>query len=167
MNKKYVLGTTGTSVKSLQAELQKRGYFPKDQVLTNYFGPITSKAYNKYLTDEFVGKFNNRGISSNPNNSVSTTTNNFISTTTVVIDNAKFTKNLFFGDTDPEVKMLQQFLNAKGYTVVTTGPGSLGKETDYFGNATKSALIKFQINNNINPTGNFGPITRELVNSIK
>jgi hypothetical protein len=159
LSKKYILGTSGPFVKSLQEELQKRGYFPKEQTLTNYFGPITSKAYSKYIVDELAGKFNNRGISSNPNN--------VVSPTAAVINNKKLTKNLFLGNTDPEVKMLQQFLNIRGYTVTVSGPGSPGKETDYFGNATKSALIKFQINNNINPTGNFGPITRELVNSIK
>ena len=42
------------------------------------------------------------------------------------------------------MKALQQFLNAQGFTIAKTGPGSLGQETSLFGPATKAALIKFQ-----------------------
>lgn len=54
------------------------------------------------------------------------------------------TKNLRTGDTDPEVKILQKFLNENGFIVSASGPGSLGRETELFGRNTKDALIRFQ-----------------------
>ncbi|MBP9759947.1 MAG: peptidoglycan-binding protein [Candidatus Pacebacteria bacterium] len=56
----------------------------------------------------------------------------------------RFTRYLKEGDTHPEVKQLQQFLNTHGFTVSPTGPGSAGNETDYFGPATRNALSRFQ-----------------------
>jgi hypothetical protein len=76
-----------------------------------------------------------------------------------------FTRNLSVGMTHPDVKELQKFLNANGSVVATTGSGSLGKETSYFGPATKAALIKFQKAKKIDPaSGFFGPISRSVVN---
>jgi hypothetical protein len=76
-----------------------------------------------------------------------------------------FKKDLKVGMTDSDVKQLQKFLNTHGYKVAKTGPGSPGKETDYFGSATKAALIKFQKANKIYPaSGRFGPLTRAAVN---
>jgi hypothetical protein len=73
-----------------------------------------------------------------------------------------FTTNLSYGKKHNDVKQLQSFLNSKGYTVVPTG-----KETTYFGNVTKQALIKFQQDNNITPAiGNFGIKTRTLINEL-
>jgi hypothetical protein len=74
------------------------------------------------------------------------------------------THNLETGNTGPEVKFLQQYLNANGYTIAQTGPGSPGKETETFGGLTRQALIKFQKANGIKPAiGYFGPITRKFV----
>jgi peptidoglycan hydrolase-like protein with peptidoglycan-binding domain len=78
-----------------------------------------------------------------------------------------FTKDLFFSMNDPEVKLLQEFLNNNGYEVSPSGYGSFGNETTFFGNATRAALIRFQQLNNIMPAlGYFGPITRGVVNSL-
>lgn len=55
-----------------------------------------------------------------------------------------FTKYLKLGTVDPEVKQLQQYLNARGFTVAKSGPGSPGNETTMFGSLTKQAVIKFQ-----------------------
>lgn len=75
-----------------------------------------------------------------------------------------FTKTLQSGMTNPEVKTLQQYLNTKGFTVAKTGAGSVGKETNFFGAATKAALIKFQKANKISPAvGFFGPVTRVFI----
>ena len=54
-----------------------------------------------------------------------------------------FTKNLTVGSTGSDVKALQQFLNGKGYTVASSGPGSAGNESMYFGPATRAALAKY------------------------
>ncbi len=43
-----------------------------------------------------------------------------------------------------DVRALQVWLNTHSFTVATTGKGSLGNETDYFGSNTQKALIKMQ-----------------------
>ena len=78
-----------------------------------------------------------------------------------------FKVDLKLGMTHVDVKRLQQFLNSKGFTVAMFGDGSKGKETEYFGSKTKSALIKFQKKHNIPATGFFGTITRGIVNSLQ
>jgi len=79
---------------------------------------------------------------------------------------ASFTRNLALGSTGADAKSLQVWLNAHGYPIVASGPGSLGNETDYFGPATRSALAAFQAKNGISPaSGYFGPITRNFISS--
>lgn len=76
-----------------------------------------------------------------------------------------FTKTLSLGSTGEDVRQLQIFLNSKGYTIASTGPGSKGNESSYFGNATKKALAKYQADNKIYPSaGLFGPLTKSFVN---
>jgi hypothetical protein len=88
----------------------------------------------------------------------------------------EFTKNLWVGIRDIEVRLLQKFLNLKGFSVATEGPGSPGQETDFFGNRTRDALIKFQETYKFNiltplglnfGTGYFGPSTRNYINSLE
>jgi len=56
-----------------------------------------------------------------------------------------FAKDLELGDTDPDVRELQKVLNSDVDTLVaSTGIGSQGQESTYFGNLTKLAVIKFQ-----------------------
>ena len=71
------------------------------------------------------------------------------------------TRNLLSGSVGEDVKNLQKILNAQGFTVAASGPGSTGNETARFGALTRAAVIRFQKANNITPTaGYFGPITR-------
>lgn len=79
-----------------------------------------------------------------------------------------FSKDLSLGMTDPDVLRLQKVLNSTSYAkIASTGPGSPGQETTYFGALTKAALVKFQAHNNISPTsGYFGPLTRAVVNPL-
>lgn len=78
-----------------------------------------------------------------------------------------FTKNLEKGNLNNDVKELQKYLNTNGFTVAKTGPGSIGQETNYFGQATKKALIKFQQAKKIKPAaGYFGPVTRKVIDKI-
>lgn len=52
---------------------------------------------------------------------------------------------LALGSSGPQVATLQQVLNRDSDTqIASTGPGSLGNETDYFGQLTRSAVIRFQ-----------------------
>lgn len=95
--------------------------------------------------------------------------------TTTEIKNSKFLVNLWYGLKHPEVRMLQVFLNKSGFVVSEEGAGSEGEETDFFGNKTRSALIKFQeqykdtillpLGLNFG-TGFFGPQTRNFINSL-
>lgn len=78
-----------------------------------------------------------------------------------------FDRILKFGMTGDDVYALQKFLNTHGFTVSTTGPGSKGFESTYFGAKTRAALAKFQASKNITPAvGFFGPITRGVVNGM-
>src|ERR1044072_4101259 len=75
-----------------------------------------------------------------------------------------FSRNLTVGISGADVKCLQQFLNVKGYVVASSGAGSPGNESMYFGALTKAALAKFQAANGISPAaGYFGPITRAAI----
>jgi hypothetical protein len=75
-----------------------------------------------------------------------------------------YNRDLTVGSTGADVQQLQRFLNNKGYAVATTGAGSPGNESTYFGPATRSALIRFQQANNITPaSGYFGPVSRGFV----
>jgi hypothetical protein len=86
-----------------------------------------------------------------------------------------FTKNLVLGMTDPDVFLLQKFLNSRGFIVSSSGVGSTGLETNYFGEKTKKALIKFQETYKdsiltpvglLHGTGNFADRTRAFVNAL-
>jgi hypothetical protein len=85
-----------------------------------------------------------------------------------------FTKNLKPGQKNTDIKELQKYLNAHGFAVALTGPGSLGNETEFFGPATRKALIKFQekyAKEILVPiglskgTGSFATMTRVFVNA--
>lgn len=77
-----------------------------------------------------------------------------------------FSRTLTVGQTGLDVKVLQQYLNSKGFTVALTGPGSKGNETLMFGALTRAALARFQKANNIYPpVGFFGPITKAFINA--
>lgn len=87
-----------------------------------------------------------------------------------------FTKNLSYGQIDPEVKLLQKYLNASGFMVSAEGYGSPGMETEEFGYATQSALIKFQEAHGTEilvpigasrGTGIFGNLTRGFIMGIR
>lgn len=56
-----------------------------------------------------------------------------------------FKIDLRLGDTDPSVKELQKLLNTDPDTrIISEEAGSVGKETTYFGQLTKDAVIRFQ-----------------------
>lgn len=58
---------------------------------------------------------------------------------------ALLTRNLRVGDKGEDVRVLQRVLNANIATkIVSSGIGSPGNESTYFGKATKAAVIRFQ-----------------------
>ena len=78
-----------------------------------------------------------------------------------------FTRNLEVGGTGDEVLALQKFLNANGFAIAESGPGSPGNETSTFGGLTRAALAKFQAANGITPAvGYFGPKTRVFIQGM-
>jgi len=78
-----------------------------------------------------------------------------------------FTRNLTIGSRGEDVKALQEYLNAQGFTVAASGAGSPGNETEYFGSLTQAALADFQAANSVSPAvGYFGPITRAKIDSL-
>jgi len=82
-------------------------------------------------------------------------------TTSAVPASLLSSSDLTVGSKGATVKALQMFLNANGYVVSASGAGSVGNETEYFGNATKAALAKLQAAQGITPAaGYFGAKTR-------
>ena len=73
---------------------------------------------------------------------------------------AAITKTLKYGMKDAQVKELQQNLNAAGFTVSTSGAGSVGYETTSFGTKTKLAVQAYQASKGLTADGIFGPASR-------
>ena len=77
---------------------------------------------------------------------------------------SSFKRDVQVGSKGDDVKSLQMYLNARGFSVAAKGVGSPGKETTTFGSATRAALLKFQKAVGITPaTGYFGPKTRAYI----
>jgi hypothetical protein len=71
--------------------------------------------------------------------------------------NPNFTRDLEINMEGNDVMQLQQYLISAGYSI-PAGPST------FFGPQTQSALIQFQLDNNISPAvGYFGPITRGFI----
>jgi hypothetical protein len=92
---------------------------------------------------------------------IDTTTTTTVTTTVAAPSIIVPTHNLQTGSISADVKLLQKYLNAKGYKIATTGAGSPGHETTTFGAATRAALIRYQKAKKITPaSGYFGALTR-------
>lgn len=79
---------------------------------------------------------------------------------------ASFDSNLKMGMRSASVKELQMYLNSNGFTVSTSGAGSVGNESTYFGLKTKAAVMAFQAAKGISPVAGYvGPLTRAVLNS--
>ncbi len=98
-----------------------------------------------------------------------------VAPTTPLLKTNVFSRSLGLGSSGEDVLRLQQFLNSHGALIATTGAGSTGHETRYFGTATRQALIRFQemhAEHILRPlglthgTGIFGPATRTFVNTL-
>lgn len=78
-----------------------------------------------------------------------------------------FTRDLTMGSKGDDVKCLQQYLNNAGYAIASSGAGSKGNESTYFGTLTKNALAKWQAANSVSPAvGYFGPISRTKYTAV-
>ncbi|MEI7513066.1 MAG: hypothetical protein WCJ74_00395 [bacterium] len=95
--------------------------------------------------------------------------------TPLFVNAYQFTKDLKQGDFNNDVLELQKILNLDTETAVSfSGAGSKGNETNYFGNLTRRAVVRFQekyrseilISNRLNAgTGFVGPSTRLKLNA--
>jgi len=78
-----------------------------------------------------------------------------------------FNTDLQQGMTSNDVKNLQIVLNKDAATqVASSGVGSPGNETTYFGSLTLAAVKKFQASKGIINTGYVGPLTRAQLNAL-
>ena len=93
------------------------------------------------------------------------TTPESVTTPTVSTNQTLFSKNLKMGMSDPEVKLLQKYLNAHGFVVAKSGVGSSGHENNYFGALTKKAVSKLQKTNGMTADGVIGSKTRKYLNT--
>lgn len=73
-----------------------------------------------------------------------------------VLGTLQLTENLSLGVISPEVQILQKILNANGYRLAASGPGSPGNETTKYGSLTRDAVRRFQCSQNITCTGDEG-----------
>ena len=158
------IGSTGANVTNLQTFLVIAGY-TKQQYVTGYFGSITQSALNAYLAAHPPCK----------TSTIYNSTPIIQSLITNTQSTGTFTRTLILGSTGSDVKALQQFLNNHGYIVASTGNGSKGYETTYYGPATAAAISRFQLahfSTILAPygltrgTGTFGPATMKVINSL-
>ena len=171
------LGSTGDEVLHLQQLLNSLGYL--SVAPTGYFGQLTKSAVIKYQIDHRlqgvgqVGPLTRALLNSiRVTPTVAPTSPASLPTTSPSVP---FARSLTLGSTGSDVKALQVFLNGQGFTISSTGAGSLGHETNYFGIATKAAIIKFQeyyAKDILTPsgltkgTGFFGMDTMKAVNKL-
>ena len=91
---------------------------------------------------------------------------------TLITPTITFSRGLGAGAQGADVKKLQQVLNQDAATqVATSGIGSPGRESSYFGAATQRAVQKFQVKYGIAKKGSpgygyVGPVTRAKLNAL-
>jgi hypothetical protein len=96
------------------------------------------------------------------------TTTSVTSTSTASQAGYIFTQTLRYGMRNEQVMNLQKILNEDSATqIATTGAGSPGHETTYFGLATKAAVMKFQKKNGLTADGIVGPKTIKELKMIE
>ncbi len=97
------------------------------------------------------------------------------SSTTQSTSPYQFSRILHLGDRGDDVKKLQQFLNQNGFPISSSGIGSMGFETIYYGPKTVQAITQFQEHfrsDILTPsgfshgTGIFGPATMRKINQL-
>ena len=165
------LGSTGAAVVTLQQYLIQAAAGPASVRLaqagaTGTFGPLTKAALVEYQlavgispASGYYGPLTRAKVLAR----VVAVPQTPVATSTAVA----ITKDLHVGVTDVQVRTLQQLLNAHGFTVATSGAGSAGVETDYFGPATLAAVIAFQTAHSVSPAvGYVGPLTRAALAAL-
>jgi hypothetical protein len=148
-------------------ENQEALYIGRSQYATEYFnGAIDDvRIYNKVLSAGEIKELFDEGKKFLDLKTVVEKTPEPVQKPTKVIT---ITRWMTIGITGADVKTLQKYLNANGYKLAETGPGSPGNETEYFGPITEVAVKKFQCDKGIvcsgtvasSGYGSIGPKTR-------
>lgn len=73
---------------------------------------------------------------------------------------------LKMGSTGSQVMELQKALNGNGFSVSTSGTGSSGMESTYFGAKTKAAVMNFQAGKGLTADGVVGPATGAALSGL-
>ncbi len=170
------LGSKGNDVVRLQLYLIAKNSGPYAVRLaqasaTGNFGAMTQSALMEYQAsvgispaDGYYGVVTRAKVEANPINSVPT---NPTPTSPTTPSTTSITRNLTLNAVGEDVRTLQKFLNARGYTVATAGSGSIGNETTFFGPATRAAVIRFQLAQSISPAAGYvGPLTRAKLTAL-
>lgn len=125
---------------------------------------ITTNTNNNTTTPEPTGTTNEVTPIRQPGSVQTSTTTSVILSKTCT---ANFNRDLKLGVIGEDVEDLQKYLNANNYLIATSGPGSIGQETNMFGRFTEIALKKFQKDNNIaGIPGVFDSATRNSLGCI-
>jgi hypothetical protein len=125
--------------------------------------------YTKQGTDPWISSFSCWNDKTTEGSSTpQTVASPAVTTAAPAAASGALTSSLSFGTIDPQVLLLQQLLNAAGFTITSSGPGSPGQETTKFGSLTRDAVRRFQCARSIacsgdeytNGYGFVGPRTR-------
>lgn len=158
------LGIIGEDVRALQKYLNSTNFIIAESGVgsrgkeTNYFGSLTLQSLEKFQKAKKI----NATLGS-----FDLATRNYlgcvsVTTPSITVPSIKynFSNFLNFGMRGTEIKQLQLRLQELGYLakdVITTG---------YFGPLTKQAVIKLQLEHNLQPSAGYvGPGTREILNN--
>lgn len=153
------IGMSGEDVRALQVALNSSSATRVSQTgagspgsETSTFGQLTFEAVKRFQLAHAAEVLRPAGLTS-PTGFVGALTRQKLnkmgasSTSPVAassVSSVALSRDLFFSMNGEDVRALQRLLNAKGYTIALTGPGSPGNETSIFGLATDAALKRFQ-----------------------
>ncbi|HEY4503916.1 MAG TPA: peptidoglycan-binding protein [Candidatus Paceibacterota bacterium] len=180
-------GTEGNEVTALQKFLAKDPAIYPEGIANGFFGPATERAVKRFQAKYGISQLGRVGPATRAKlKEVSTPVGTIPAVAPAVVPGcpagvvctpavsvmAVFTKLLSKGISSIDVKNLQKILNKDIETQISTsGDGSPGNETDYFGAKTLQAVQKFQIKYNIATPGSagygtVGPATRAKLNEL-
>lgn len=148
------LGNKDIEVEHLQQVLFAEGELKQQKHITGYFGGITQAALKKFQARH---KLPQTGITDVATRMKLTAVSGNQAILSIPEDIALFTKDLRFGNRNPEVEQLQQFL-------IYEGSYPNGTVNGVFDRPTRNAVIVFQKKYNIRPpVGYVGPKTRHQI----
>ncbi len=132
---------------------------------TQFVLPQTSSTTRTVIVEEEARRHSSGGGGSSKSKVKTQSVPNAPTTNTTPYIKGSLYRDLTVGYSGEDIKVLQKYLNARGFVISKIGAGSPGFESNYFGLLTKAALIKFQASIKLPSTGYFGPLTRGYIQS--